>query len=140
MSLERKLASVLAVLVVIPILYRILAMLVEYDLPPAPIAVASLTITEVIRNIGGVISIFQVAYLVLMISVGLALLKITDSISVWYKFIWAPAIIFMPLISATGLILRVYQGRPVKIPKTVEEQRQILREKVREIRDGQDDI
>ena len=73
-------------------------------------------------------------YWLVVVAVGMYLLSLTESVADNRKWLWGVFLIVLAPVASMALIYRVYHGKPFSVPRTVDEQRQILRENVARIK------
>jgi hypothetical protein len=133
-SREKWLNTVLAILVIVPTIVNIISIawpgFGDIIIGQGPVDFVSPAHGAYANSA----SLFSLLYYIVVLTVALMLLRATNTIAQQYKWLWIPALILLLPLASLALIVRVYRGKPAKIPRTVEEQRQILLEKAAEIR------
>lgn len=134
MSREKFLNTLLAVLVIVPATYLLVSnSLVDSRRPNS----ADIEIPDEIEqgnNSGWRLSIGESLYAATVLVISFALLRVTGAVDRRRKWIWAIFLVLLLPIAALSLVLRVHRGKPFVIPRTIEDQRQIIRAKADEIR------
>lgn len=73
-------------------------------------------------------------YWLVVVAVGMYLLSLTETVGSERKWLWGVFIVVLAPVASMALIYRVFHGKPFSVPRTVDEQRQILRENVARIK------
>ena len=140
MSREKFLNTVLAILVLVPAIYQTVSIVFPSEAEdPFP---ESMVTEDASPSLDSDLtpSVPHTIYFVAVLAVALLLLQETDAIETKYKWVWLPCLILLLPIASLALVFRVYRGKPIRIPKTLDEQRQILRERAAEIKNREGDI
>ena len=135
MSRDKYIAIVLAALILLPVLY---------DIGTSPDWSSDALLTQMAENRDSLVSgdAGWTSYLSLglyggaLLGTGICLLFNTDSVLTRYRWLWVGFLVLLPPVAAMALVYRVLRGRPFLIPRTLEEQRKILRENVAQLQDS----
>lgn len=136
MTREKLIALLLATLIVLPVVY---------DFATAPEMTADAVLDQMAENrelmtrgdSGWAQYIAPGIYWLVVVVAGMYLLSLTESVAANRKWLWGLFLVALAPVTSMALIYRVYHGKPFSVPRTVDEQRQILRENVARIKSEQ---
>lgn len=136
MAREKLIALILAALIVLPL---------AYDFATAPEMTPDAVLDQMAENRelmtradnGWGQYIAPGIYYLVVVGVGIYLLSLTESVAANRKWLWGVFLIALAPVASMALIYRAYNGKPFSVPRTVDEQRQILRENVARIKSEQ---
>jgi hypothetical protein len=136
MTREKLIALLLAALIVLPVVY---------DFATAPEMKADAVLDQMAENrelmtrgdSGWSQYIAPGIYWLVIVVAGMYLLSLTESVASNRKWLWGVFLVTLAPVTSLALIYRVYHGKQFSVPRTVDEQRQILRDNVARIKSEQ---
>lgn len=132
MQREKFLLNLLAVIVIVPATFWLISGSLNRDDQSKPVPSPAAEMVGVDSSSDWPVWWGETVYVGTILIVSISLLQVTQTIERRWKWIWLVFLVLLPPFAALSLVLRVYRGSPS--PRTIEEQRQLIRAKADEIR------
>ena len=132
MHREKFLLKLLAVIVIVPATFWLISGSLNRDDQSKPLPSPAAEMVWVDSSSDWPVWWGETVYVGTILIVSISLLQVTQTIERRWKWIWFVFLVLLPPFAAFSLVLRVYRGSPS--PRTIEEQRQLIRAKADEIR------